>query len=501
MQTHRINSKLSRRCATIVAVGFATLAAGLTSQLCNTALAQGDGNPIRASVIHKQALGYLQAGRLNEGILLLNRAAKEDGSDSAIYYNLGVAYTKTNQHQKAWQALRRCVTLDPSRSDAWIALAEAYNNCGDKKQATFILMDIPRRFPTNLFAQKDANTVLSRIASGSQIGITSAANVVRSDPTSLDAWIELAHTYSLQKKDAEALVTLEKARSRFSGDKRYHCELALALKNMKKYKEAAAEFMEAAKLDTTDPKLLDYAIWCQVQCADFDGIQATRKLFIQRFPTLKESKEMADALKYYESDFANTKKTEAMKRASERRRCFNASDMPLKVFVHNRLKGRTVWDAKNPKSGDINYSLLIERAMQEWSNASGKEITFMFSNRSDDANIECTWTSDRSQLDMTFAAGVTSGTRNSKGQYKANIKLLAKAPGFDLTESEFYQACLHELGHALGLSHSSSPSDIMYFSNSLAQGNKNLSTNDIARLKSLYSDLKSGNTTVEDGDI
>ncbi len=260
--------------------------------------------------------------------------------------------------------------------------------------------------------------------------------------------------------------------------------------------------MEAAKLDESDAKLLDNVIWCQVQYGDFEGMQATRKLFIQRFPNTKESKVMADALKYYESDFANTKKAEAAKQASERSRCFNASDMPLKVFVHDRLKGRTVWDAKGTKTGDINYSLLIERALQEWSNASGKDITFMFTNRPEDANIECTWTSDRSQLDMTFAAGVTSGTKNSKGQYKAVIKLLAKAPGFDLTEAEFSQACLHELGHALGLSHSSNPSDIMYFSSSVAQDNKQqLSSNDITRLKSLYSDLKSSTTKIDDGDI
>ncbi len=48
----------------------------------------------------------------------------------------------------------------------------------------------------------------------------------------------------------------------------------------------------------------------------------------------------------------------------------------------------------------------------------------------------------------------------------------------------FYQVALHELGHALGLAHSSSPSDIMY-SVSTAQ-NRVLSGSDVAGIRALY---------------
>ena len=226
---------------------------------------------------------------------------------------------------------------------------------------------------------------------------------------------------------------------------------------------------------------------------DLDGLQKSRKDFIQRFPNSKHAKGIKESIGYYEKDFARARARESTNQASSMSRPYGRSDMPLKVYVHDRLKGRTVWTAGAKKSGEINYSLLIERAMQEWSNSSGRRISFVFTDNVDNANIECLWTTNRNDLHMSFAAGVTSYERNAQNRPRAKIKLMAKTPKNGLTANEFYGVCLHELGHALGLSHSTSTKDIMYFSvtpeTSSSTITPSLSRTDIERIIKLYSSM------------
>lgn len=55
-----------------------------------------------------------------------------------------------------------------------------------------------------------------------------------------------------------------------------------------------------------------------------------------------------------------------------------------------------------------------------------------------------------------------------------------------MDESTFFEVAIHEIGHAIGLSHSASPSDIMYFQTNSQNKSGALSATDISVVQSIY---------------
>lgn len=402
---------------------FVVVLAG--TPLCEPTFGQsGDiRTKLQSYQLAQQAIPLLQANRDKEAATLLWKASQLNPNDAKIQYNLALAFSRMKQPKDAWKAVSRAVQLDPNDWHGWVMLGDMYGECGDKVRAIKTLQDGRTRFA--------------------------------GDP---------------------------KARSTFT------IQLAQSYTKFNMFREALKEYETASKLEPGNSDLVHNMMYCQTKIGDLDGLQDTRKSFADKFPTHADSKTMQEEIKYYEKDFKATKEREQSQSASAMEAPFDDVPMPLKIYVHDRLSGRTVWSNK-PQAGKdkINYSVLVERAFTDWSNASSKKLTFMFIDNPAAANIECEWTEDRAKLHYAFAGGVTSYGTNNIGQPKARIFLLIdyKNPGFN--ETEFYTTSLHEIGHAIGLSHSSSPKDIMYFSSGVVDTKSpGLSQNDIARIRKLY---------------
>ena len=58
----------------------------------------------------------------------LEAAVQRDPKDASAWYELGVKQQENEREQKAIQALRRAVDLDPTHLPTWIALAVSYTN-------------------------------------------------------------------------------------------------------------------------------------------------------------------------------------------------------------------------------------------------------------------------------------------------------------------------------------------------------------------------------------
>jgi len=162
--------------------------------------------------------------------------------------------------------------------------------------------------------------------------------------------------------------------------------------------------------------------------------------------------------------------------------------LPLKVYIPpdsamSKLAGYKVGDAQ-----------LLRNAFDTWQKQSNGKIQFTFEQTESKADITCTWVSEQAQLQSKDAAGVCERSVNNSGHIlRANLKLLTLTPGNyrrtfndDVARKRCIATlCLHEIGHSIGLNHSSNKQDIMWTHIPAAPVGV-LTTADTEALKSLY---------------
>ncbi len=87
------------------------------------AFALREGHP---GLIAKLGGLHVHAGDLPRARDLFTIAAERDSTDSRAFYNLGVVYDALNDRERAIEAYRRCLAIDPSFDDAQLNLSIAF---------------------------------------------------------------------------------------------------------------------------------------------------------------------------------------------------------------------------------------------------------------------------------------------------------------------------------------------------------------------------------------
>ncbi|CAN5225815.1 hypothetical protein BH11CYA1_BH11CYA1_29470 [soil metagenome] len=415
----------------------------------------------KAAELTNQAVSLMNSNSQKSAELLWQAAALTP-NDAIIQYDLGLAFSKLQREQEAWKCFQKAVTLDATMADAWLQLSQSYAKCGDTKRALTTLDDIKRRFPRDQRTLTIAEELRQNFALGSA---SKASNTMPAESLEFFRAQSAAAPGNIQKKFT----------------------YATALTAAKDYKGSIALYKSMVASEPGNYKFLKNLMYCQAYGGDLEGLQTSRQLYVERFPTAADVGTIKDEIKYYGEDFRRTRAQEAGKAAEGERdfRVYSSERMPVKVCVPDIWRSKLVWTAgATPNKDGPGYAKLVEQAFNTWADASGGTLKFRFVAISTDSDLTCEWTDDQSKLVHSFASGVTVGGRNSAGQRTEKIFLLVKPGDKSFDKDEFYKTALHEIGHSLGLGHSSSPSDIMYFSSSAAA---DLSANDRGRMRHLYS--------------
>lgn len=254
-----------------------------------------------------------------------------------------------------------------------------------------------------------------------------------------------------------------------------HLSSSVALLGMGKIAEARQEALYSLTLDgyISDTYIQLAAI--ETSRGAFKEASDIYETYLKRFPFDSQR------------DFA---KDSLLTLQSEMRRFGQAAQSPQQRGYYNYLQasdGALSWQKRNlkvfiPKRSPA--SELLRASFLDWQACAQGEIIFQFTNDPYESDISCSFSESSSGLSGQAKAGETETSigKNENGKCyiksaKLKIRCIAN-DGCPYPEEKLYGICLHEIGHALGLSHSSSCNDIMFFFSGLTTSAHTISSAD-----------------------
>jgi predicted Zn-dependent protease len=160
---------------------------------------------------------------------------------------------------------------------------------------------------------------------------------------------------------------------------------------------------------------------------------------------------------------------------------WNLNRFPLKVYIDN---------SEQRGFGPKLYEYM-KKAVDEWSETPGMEGRIKFVDDREDADIYFERVSNYDQIPYGSGGGASAsfvrrGNKTTKEIDRVHLRLFCKEHDLDKLSnhavSQLYTLALHEFGHGLGLAHSPSGLDVMYWKSAMYR----LSSRDKASLLRIY---------------
>lgn len=289
----------------------------------------------------------------------------------------------------------------------------------------------------------------------------------------------------------EARECLEKAAYLAPRSAGIHCNLGLAYQNSGNINKAIGEFETALKLSTAMPEATLNLAGCYQSVGDNENAINWYGKYLEENPKSLQSKQVEDIMEALKKslgrgesdphgpDYYSSISKEGIYRWAQER-------MPLRIYIE-------------PGLDVVGYfarfdSVLLD-AFNEWCKASGGNVSVTRVDNQNQADIFCSWTSNPEEVTVSGTQGERGSARIiAKGNniLRATLKILTKPfleDGY-LSDDDMKKACLHEVGHVLGLQgHSNNNHDVMFFTVDTSTVWPVLTKRDKATMSRLYGRL------------
>jgi len=293
----------------------------------------------------------------------------------------------------------------------------------------------------------------------------------------------------------EARACLEKAAYLAPRSAGIHCNLGLAYQNSGNINKAIGEFETALKLSSSMPEAILNLAGCYQSVGDHENAINWYEKYLQENPKSVQSKQVEDivealkkSLGKAESDphgpdyYSSITREGVYRWASER--------MPLRIYIE---PGHDV------QGYSARFDDILLNAFNEWCKAAGDHVSITKVTSQDRADIFCSWTSNPQEVTVSGTQGERGSARIiAKGNniLRATLKILTKPflEDGNLSDDDLKKACLHEVGHVLGLQgHSNNNHDVMFFTVDTSTVWPVLTKRDKATVAKLYTPLAKKN--------
>ncbi len=294
-------------------------------------------------------------------------------------------------------------------------------------------------------------------------------------------------------RDSEAIRLLERAAihdpSKYSAH--IHANLAYVLRRSGKSEQAIVQGKQALQLDPSDKDVV-YGLGIAYQdMGTFDQAISWLRRYVSMETDARARNDANVFIQELSDDRAKLNDTANnapdyldQLRTNGDAEMWPRAKLPIKVYVSS---------AKGIAGYRPLFRNFIIRSLDTWCQVSGKKLNYVIVDNAKTADLNVAWTSGRLMMKENARnrskAGITYVTSDTGKIDRARISITTMNGFSDkfIEDSESASVSMHEVGHALGLGHSTCVKDVMYFGSS-SQQSGDPSPRDRATIARLYAD-------------